>query len=78
MSDNKITLPVTGMTCTNCAMNIERTVKKLNGISDAQVNFAAEKAAISFDPTQLHLKEVIAKIQGAGFSVPTNRRFWFL
>ena len=73
MSDDKITMPVTGMTCANCAMNIERTVKKLDGISDAQVNFAAEQAAIAFDPTQLRLKDVIAKIKDSGFSVPTNR-----
>jgi Cu+-exporting ATPase len=73
MSDDKITLPVTGMTCANCAMNIERTVKKLDGISDAQVNFAAEQAAIAFDPTQLHLKDVIARIKDSGFAVPTNK-----
>ena len=71
--DNRITLPVAGMTCANCAMNIERTVKKLNGVSDAQVNFAAEQASISFDPAQLQVKDVIAKIQDSGFSVPTNK-----
>jgi len=73
MSDQKITLPVTGMTCSNCAMNIERSVKKLAGVSEALVNFAAEKAAVSYDPQQLHLKDVVAKIQGTGFSVPTGR-----
>ncbi|MGD9239708.1 MAG: heavy metal translocating P-type ATPase [Desulfobacterales bacterium] len=73
MSDVKITLPVAGMTCTNCAMNIERTVKKLTGVAQAQVNFAAEQAAISFDPAQLQVKDVIAEIQGSGFSVPTNK-----
>ncbi|MGD9180477.1 MAG: copper ion binding protein, partial [Desulfobacterales bacterium] len=73
MSDDKITLPVAGMTCANCAMNIERSVKKLNGVSDAQVNFAAEQAAISFDPTQLQVKDVVAKIDASGYSVPTNK-----
>ena len=73
MSDDKITLPVTGMTCANCAMNIERTVKKLNGISDAQVNFAAEQAAVSFDAAQLSVKDVVAKINSSGYSVPTNK-----
>jgi Cu+-exporting ATPase len=73
MPSQKITLPITGMTCTNCAMNIERNVKKLAGVSDTQVNFAAEKAAVSYNPQQLHLKDVVAKIQGAGFSVPTGR-----
>ena len=73
MSDDKITLPVAGMTCANCAMNIERAVKKLNGVSAAQVNFAAEQAAIAFDSNQLQVKDVVAKIQGSGFSVPTNK-----
>ena len=73
MSDDKITLPVTGMTCANCAMNIERTVKKLDGVSDAQVNFAAEQASISVDPGQLQVKDVVAKIDAAGYSVPTSK-----
>jgi len=73
MSDDKITLPVAGMTCANCAMNIERTVRKLEGVSDAQVNFAAEKASISFDPGQLQVKDVVAKIGAAGYSVPTGK-----
>ncbi len=71
--NNKITLPVAGMTCANCAMNIERSVKKLNGVSDAQVNFAAEQASISFDPAQLQVKDVVAKIDASGYSVPTNK-----
>jgi Cu+-exporting ATPase len=73
MSGDKITLPVTGMTCANCAMNIERAVKKLNGISDVRVNFAAEQAAVSFDPARLRVKDVIAKINSSGYSVPTNK-----
>ena len=53
MTEQKFTLPITGMTCANCAANIERGVKKLKGIADANVNFAAENAAISFDPQQV-------------------------
>ena len=73
MSDDKIMLPVSGMTCANCAMNIERAVKKLNGVSDVRVNFAAEQAAVSFDPARLEVKDVIAKISSSGYSVPTNK-----
>jgi Cu+-exporting ATPase len=73
MSDDKITLPVTGMTCANCAMNIERAVKKLAGVTDAQVNFAAEQAAVSFNPAQLGVKDVVAKINSSGYSVPTHK-----
>ena len=73
MSDDKITLPVTGMTCANCAMNIERAVKKLAGVTDARVNFASEQAAVSFNPAQLRVKDVVAKINSSGYSVPTHK-----
>ena len=43
MADHTATLPILGMTCANCALNIERGVKKLKGIKDVTVNFAAER-----------------------------------
>jgi Cu+-exporting ATPase len=62
-------VPVGGMTCANCAVNIERGVKKLEGVSDANVNFAAEKATVTFDPVRLTVDDIIARIQKSGFSV---------
>ena len=73
MTEHKFTLPITGMTCANCAANIERGVKKLKGVADASVNFAAENAAVSFDPQQLQLRDVVAKIQNTGFGVTTTK-----
>jgi len=73
MTDQKVTLPITGMTCANCAMNIERTVKKLNGITEANVNFAAEQALVTFDPKRLHIKDVVENIHGSGFTVTTTK-----
>ncbi len=73
MTTQKFTLPIAGMTCANCAANIERGVKKLKGVADANVNFAAESAAISFDPQQLQLRDVVDKIYKSGFSVPTHK-----
>ena len=60
MSEQNINLPITGMSCANCAMNIERSVKKLDGITQANVNFAAEQAAIVFNPDQIKLSDIIA------------------
>ena len=40
-----LTLPITGMTCVNCAANLERAVKKIPGVSEVNVNFATERAA---------------------------------
>ena len=73
MTEQKFTIPITGMTCANCAANIERGVKKLKGMAHASVNFAAENAAVSFDPQQLQLRDVVEKIQNSGFGVTTTK-----
>jgi Cu+-exporting ATPase len=73
MAEQKITLPITGMTCANCAANIERGVKKLDGVDTASVNFASEQAAVTFDPQQLHVRDVVTKIQKSGYNVTTAK-----
>jgi len=73
MSEQTITLPVTGMTCANCAANIERGLKKLEGVQSTNVNFAAEQAVIAFDPKQLHVKEVVNNIEGSGYKVASAK-----
>jgi len=73
MNEQKFTLPITGMTCANCAANIERGVKKLKGVAEANVNFAAENAAVSFDPQLLQLRDVVEKIHTSGYEVTTAK-----
>ncbi len=73
MPASSLNIPVAGMTCANCALNIERTVRKLAGVEAASVNFAAERASVTFDPQVVSVKEILAQIQRAGFSVPTAK-----
>ena len=52
MAEQKITIPITGMTCANCAMNIERVINaNVPGIINASVNFASERALIEYVPS---------------------------
>jgi Cu+-exporting ATPase len=69
MSEKKATLPVTGMSCANCAASIERNLKKLPGVKEANVNFASEQAAVSFDPDEIQMLDLIEKIQDVGYGV---------
>ncbi len=63
-----VTIPVTGMTCANCAMNIERALKKkVPGVLDASVNFAAEQANVSYVPSLTGVDEMITAIEDAGY-----------
>ncbi|GIK37175.1 MAG: copper-translocating P-type ATPase [Chloroflexota bacterium] len=69
MSAKQVTLPITGMTCANCAATIERGLKKLPSTQNAAVNLASERASLAFDPEQLTLEQVIARIEKSGYGV---------
>ena len=68
-----ITLPVTGMTCANCAATIERNVRKLPGVDVANVNLASEKLTVTFDPAQLDEHGIIARVERIGYGIPTGK-----
>jgi len=75
MSNTQITLPVIGMTCANCVASVERNSKKVDGVTDANVNYASEKVTFTYDPSLINAKQattdVIARIERAGYQVPT-------
>ncbi len=73
MNEQRTTVPITGMSCANCAMNIERAVKKMEGVLDASVNFAAENASVTHDPKKVKTADIVQKIKSAGFGVPAAR-----
>ncbi|MFZ4826781.1 MAG: heavy metal translocating P-type ATPase [Phototrophicaceae bacterium] len=64
-----IDLPITGMTCASCVRNVERALSKQHGVSEAVVNFATEHATIQYDPQQVQLPELVARIDKAGYGV---------
>ena len=68
MAEQQISLPINGMTCANCAMNIERTLNtKVPGIVSAAVNFATEQAAVHYLPDQTTVAEMVQAIERIGF-----------
>ncbi len=64
-----ITLPVTGMTCANCVATVERNIKKLDGIENANVNLTTERASIEYDPQLISQDEITARIRRAGYDI---------
>ena len=53
MSTEHLVLPITGMTCANCAVTIERSLKRVGGVQSATVNLASERATFAFDTSQV-------------------------
>lgn len=66
-SEKRTSFLLNGMHCSSCAGLIERSLKKLPGVKEARVNFAAEKALVVFDGAQLTDAQVIERIKRAGY-----------
>ena len=70
MPSEKLEMPVIGMTCANCALAVERTLKnKAKGIINASVNLASETAFVESDPSLADLKEMAAAVEEAGYKL---------
>jgi P-type Cu+ transporter len=69
--DIKIELPITGMTCASCVRNVERALKKTEGVEEATVNLATERASISFNPAATDVSHLVQRVQDAGYGVAT-------
>jgi Cu+-exporting ATPase len=65
--DTKKTLRIEGMTCASCAKAVERATKKLEGVSEASVNFATEKLSISFDASKVNVADIKKAVEKAGY-----------
>ena len=62
-----VTLELGGMTCASCVNRIERKLKKVAGVEDANVNLATERGTVSFDPTQTNVAGLIKTVEDAGY-----------
>ncbi len=74
--NEKTTFRIYGMHCASCARIIEDALKKVKGVKDARVNFAAEKAFVEYDP-EISNEEIIRKaIENAGYQAKSEKEFF--
>ena len=64
---------VEGMTCASCVNRVERFLRKADGVAQANVNLATERATVLVDPTVAGRAEVEAAIEAAGYDVRPER-----
>ncbi len=62
-----LTIGVGGMSCASCVSRVERSLKRLPGVSNATVNLATEKATVSYDAGSLGIGDLFGAIEGAGY-----------
>ena len=65
----ELSIPVIGMTCASCVRRIERFLARADGVADAAVNLATERATVHFDPARIDRSGIVAAIEAAGYDV---------
>ncbi len=87
-TQERLDLPVSGMTCAACARTIERTLAGTPGVERAKVNLATNTATVEYDPGRVRPADFIGAIEELGYGVPQadappdaeapalRRRFW--
>jgi Cu+-exporting ATPase len=72
----RITIPVSGMTCAACQARVQRTLEKTPGVVDAAVNLMTGSATVAFDPAMATPDALVARIRDTGYGaelpVPTR------
>ncbi|MGA4497276.1 heavy metal translocating P-type ATPase [Bacillus bombysepticus] len=66
-------LQISGMTCAACANRIEKGLKKVEGVHEANVNFALEKTKIMYDPTKTDPQQFKEKVESLGYGIVSDK-----
>ena len=73
-ASRSVTLDVEGMTCASCVLRVEKTLKAVDGVTDAAVNLASEKARVTFDPSRTTLTGLQKAVQDSGYTLRIDVR----
>ncbi|MGZ4865086.1 MAG: copper ion binding protein, partial [Halobacteriota archaeon] len=73
MAENTITFKVLGMTCTMCALTIEKQLSDQEGVTSANVNFALGHATVTYVPKEIAPKQLVQAIRDVGYDVDIER-----
>lgn len=69
----KTQLKIVGMHCASCAVTTEKALKKLPGVTDANVNFATERATVEHDEHVSH-EDLAKAVRETGYDVAHDPR----
>jgi Cu+-exporting ATPase len=65
----EVDLPISGMTCNNCANTISRTLRRLDGVLEANASYANERAQVRYLPSMLEMSDIKRAVRDAGYRV---------
>jgi Cu+-exporting ATPase len=69
----EITIPIEGISCSSCVANNEKALENVDGVVDASVNIATEKATVKYDASVASPADLVAAIMRGGYKVPIEK-----
>ncbi len=76
--DERIDLPITGMSCAACARRIEQELSKTEGVQSAGVNFATQRATVIYDPQTTGVQQLMWAVKDVGYDTAATAQVSFL
>jgi len=72
MSQRRVRIDIRGMSCANCSQSVADAVGSLDGVSEANVNFATDEGTVEYDPEAVSLGAIYEAIEDAGYAPVTE------
>ncbi len=71
MSQRRSHVDIQGMSCANCSQSIAEAVGSLDGVSEANINYATDEGTVAYDPEEVSLGRIFEAIEDAGYQPVT-------
>ncbi len=70
---DKVTMQIGGMTCVRCAAAVEHALKADDGVLNAQVSYANERAEVEYEPSRTNMRRLSKAVKKAGYTVVEDK-----
>jgi Cu+-exporting ATPase len=71
MANQRIILPIEGMSCASCAATVQQALGAAAGVANASVNYATAKAAVDYDDARTGVGQLVQTVRDAGYQCGT-------
>ncbi|KKR80625.1 MAG: Copper-translocating P-type ATPase, partial [Candidatus Daviesbacteria bacterium GW2011_GWC1_40_9] len=72
MSEIRKTFPIKGMHCASCVRILEKSLSKVEGVSNCVVNLATEQATVTYNPDKVTDNDLVSAVANVGYQAGIN------
>ena len=71
---NRVVIPVTGMTCGGCCVPVEAALQKLDGVVDAKADYEKGLATVTYEKEKVSVKKIVDAINSTSFKASLPKK----